>query len=160
MQHLFQLWRDPQSPILHSPSRNLQSQSRRAPGHIHTPSSWRHGIVTPTLAENHQNDSVLNFKVRRIDMLSLNTQVSPRTHLVTPDPPAMGPRALIMIGLEPFAGQPTILPREERTKEEKVMYKSMGTASRRPRTCENYLEGSDYKILNCSHVGHIGHARA
>ena len=62
--------------------------------------------------------------------------------------PSLGPRA--PMGHHKSNGLPGLSPqtlREERTKEEKVRYKSLRTASRRPRTCKEYLEGSDFVIV-------------
>ena len=108
---------------------------------------------TPTLAENHQNDSFFNFWVRQIHMLSRNTQVPSRTHLAPPahwvGTPELSYRITTKFGFR----LPTILPREEKwPKEEKVRYKSLRTASRRPRTCGNTWKARIWLIYVCGRI--------
>ena len=71
--------------------------------------------------------------------------------------PGLGPRSLM--GHHKSNAYNRLSPqtlREERTKEEKVRYKSLRTASRRPRTCGKYLEGSDIGNMSCRRDHHAG----
>ena len=74
---------------------------------------------TPTLAENDQNDTFLDFYVRQIDMLSRNTRLSHETHLRTYENQVQSPRAPLGSELDPFAELLTFLPREEKNQKKR-----------------------------------------
>ena len=105
---------------------------------------------TPTLAENHQNGSfwtIFEFPGKAYPYSASKHSSILENSQNVPWYPEMGPRALIGFELH---GKPvllTILPREERTKEEKVRYKSLRTASRPLKEVLGYLEGSDYVYI-------------